>query len=281
MPRAGLAAFAPVGAVGVSRADGDVRMSAAPLPSPDLRWYPSADELRDALRRDAFVLHYQPICGSDNLDLVAYESLVRWRHPIRGMVPPQQFIAAAEHNGLIDDIGLWVLRRACRDLAQLDARYVGVNVSPKQLQSAEFASRFDCVIAEERVARRQVTIEITEGVPLHDGGTERRNLEAIRAGGSYLAIDDFGTGFASFDYLEKFPFNVLKVDKSFVDNITTSPSSRDAVAQICAIARERAIVVVAEGVETWGQLHVLRDLGCPRVQGYLLGRPAPADRLKR
>ena len=255
-------------------------MTARP-PGSDLRWCPSADELRDALRRDAFVLHYQPIFGSDDLDLVAYESLVRWRHPVRGMVPPQQFIAAAEHNGLIDDIGLWVLRRACRELARLNARYVGVNVSPMQLQSADFASRFDRIITEERVARRQVTVEITESVPLHDGGTERRNLEAIRAGGSYLAIDDFGTGFASFDYLEKFPFNVLKVDKSFVNDIATSPSSRDAVARICAIARERDIVVVAEGVETRGQLQVLRDLGCHRLQGYLLGRPAPAESFKR
>ena len=256
-------------------------MSAAPPRSPDLRWCPSADEMRDALRRDAFVLHYQPIFGSDDLDLVAYESLVRWQHPVRGMVPPQQFIAAAEHNGLIDDIGLWVLRRACRDLARLDARYIGVNVSPVQLQAPDFASRFTRVIAEERVDSRQVTVEITESVPLHDGGTERSNLEAVRAGGSYLAIDDFGTGFASLDYLEKFPFNVLKIDKSLINDITTSSTSREAVARICEIARKREIVVVAEGVETRTQLRVLRDLGCSRIQGYLLGRPAPAESFDR
>ncbi len=256
-------------------------MPDASPPSSDLRWCPSAEELRDALRLDAFVLYYQPIFGSDDLDLIAYESLVRWRHPVRGMVPPQQFIAAAENNGLIDDIGLWVLRRACRDLKQLSARYVGVNVSPVQLRATDFAARFTRVIAEEGMANRQVTVEITESVPLYDEGRERHNLEEIRAGGSYLAIDDFGTGFASFDYLEKFPFNVLKIDKSFVNDITTSSRSRNAVDRICAIARERDIVVVAEGVETREQLDVLRDLGCPRVQGFLLGRPAPIDSFKR
>ena len=205
------------------------------------------------------------------------KSLARWPHPLRGMVPPLQFIPIAEQNGLIHDLGLWVLRRACRDLAALGARYVGVNVSGVQLRHAEFAANFARIVAEEGIEPVQVTVEITESVALRDDGPERRNLHALRDMGCYVAVDDFGTGYASFDYIERFPFNVLKIDKSFVAGLGGSPAAEAAVASLCDLALRRAMVTVAEGVETEAQLVLLRRLGCSRVQGYLLGKPAPVE----
>jgi EAL domain-containing protein (putative c-di-GMP-specific phosphodiesterase class I) len=247
------------------------------MSSPDLDQPPTGRELRAALVAGTLAVHYQPIRGADHLELVAYESLARWPHPSRGMVPPLQFIAIAEQNGLIHDLGLWVLRRACGDLPALGARYVGVNVSGVQLRQAEFAANFARTVAEQGTEPVQVTVEITESVALRDDGPERRNLYALRDMGCYVAVDDFGTGYASLDYLDRFPFNVLKIDKSFVAGLGGSPAAEAAVASLCELGVSRGMVIVAEGVETEMQLGCLRRLGCSRVQGYLLGKPAPVD----
>ena len=241
-------------------------------------WSATEHEIRAALRGDNFVLHYQPICDAMSREVIAYESLVRWAHPLHGMIPPNDFIPATETTGLIHELGLWVVRRACRDVGMLQSRYVGVNVSAVQLRSEAFATDFASTIEKAGVEPMRITVEITESVALEEGGIERRNLDAIRRLGCYLAIDDFGTGFASYNYIEKFPFNVLKIDKSFVRDVAKSSVSRDDVATICEIGRRHGMVIVAEGVETQEQLDILRDIGCSRAQGYLLGRPAPLRR---
>ncbi len=244
------------------------------LSDPRLDRFSIAAELRAAHSNGRLDLHYQPLVDSDDLSLVAYESLIHWSHPVRGLIAPCRFIPIAEQNGLIHDLGEWVLRRACRDVALLGSRYVGVNVSAVQLQRTDLAATFARIFEEEAVEPVQITIEVTETVPLRDG-TELRNLQALRDLGCYLAIDDFGTGHASFDYLDRFPFNVLKIDKSFIAQLGRSSADETFVELLCKLGHRRNIVVVAEGVETEEQLRLLRDMGCSRVQGYLLGRPAP------
>jgi len=234
-------------------------------------------ELRLACEGSKLQLHYQPIRDALDLCLVAFESLIRWPHPIRGMVPPSEFIPQAEQSALIHDLGAWVLRQACRDLPSLGTRFVGVNVSAAQLRRVDFAKRYARIVREEGIEIGQVTIEITETLALHDNETERRNLKALRDLGCWLAIDDCGTGHASADYLDKFPFNALKIDRTFVRELGRSDAAFAAVADLCDLGRRRDVVIIAEGVETPEQLDLLRQAGCPRVQGFLLGRPAPVD----
>ncbi len=192
-------------------------------------------ELRLACEGSKLQLHYQPIRDALDLSLVAFESLIRWPHPIRGMVPPSEFIPQAEQSALIHDLDAWVLRQACRDLPSLGTRFVGVNVSAAQLRRVDFAKRYARIVREEGIEIGQVTIEITETLALHDNETERRNLKALRDLGCWLAIDDCGTGHASADYLDKFPFNALKIDRTFVRKLGRSDAAFAAVA-ICAIS---------------------------------------------
>ncbi len=234
------------------------------------------EELGVALRAGELDLHYQPIRATDDLALVAYEALIRWQHPVRGMVAPSGLIPVAERTPLIHDLGLRVVRRACRDLAALGTRYVGMNVSAAQLGRADFAPRFARVLARQSVDPAQVTVEITETVALRaDGGTQRRNLHALRDLGSWLAIDDFGAGYARLDHLDELPFNCLKIDKTLVAALGASREAFRFVVSLCDLGRRKNVVVVAEGVETEEQFALLRQAGCSRAQGYLPGRPAP------
>ena len=232
-------------------------------------------ELAAALGADQFGLHYQPIRDVADLSLVAYEALIRWPHPVRGMVPPSRFIPVAERSAMIHDLGVWVVGRACRDAEALRARYIGVNVSAVQLQRGDFASRFAAAARDTGVEAARITVEITETVPLQQGRVESRNLQALRDLGCWLAVDDFGAGHASLAYLDRFPFNVLKIDKALVGTLGKARSVFGTIARLCDVALRRNIVVVAEGVETERQLELVRKAGCTRAQGYLLGRPAP------
>ncbi len=232
-------------------------------------------ELRAAILMNELELHYQPIFDSDGETLRSAESLVRWRHPVRGIVPPGEFIHIAEMSDLIDKLGEWVLRRACADLDRLGAPFVAVNVSAAQLQRNDFAERFAAILEETGTGGSSITVEITETVPLASDGTEKVNLDAIRALGVKIAIDDFGAGNASLSYIKTYAFDILKIDKSYVDAIATSQVDAMVVSAICRIARTAGMKVIAEGVETHEQLETLRRLGCCSIQGYLLGRPQP------
>jgi diguanylate cyclase (GGDEF)-like protein len=230
-------------------------------------------ELRAALLMDELELHYQPVMGTD-MKVRSYEALVRWRHKVRGTIPPGQFIPIAEESDLIDKLGEWVLRRACADLCRLGAP-VAINVSPAQLRHADFAARLLAILAETGTDPHHIIVEITETVPLNAAATELANLSALRAAGLRVAIDDFGAGHASLQYLRGFAFDIIKIDRTYVANMAGSRIDAMIVSAICEIARSLPVDVIAEGVETAEQLSLLRKAGCTGFQGYLLGRPAP------
>ena len=235
-------------------------------------------ELRAAVLMNELELHYQPIMALDGVTPTAFEALVRWRHPVRGMIPPAQFIPIAEQSELIDRVGEWVLRRVCRDLDALAAPVVSVNVSPAQLRRAEFAQGFARILKESGTPGSRLMVEITESVALRSDAVEMRNIEALRALGVAIAIDDFGSGHASLEYLKKFPFDIIKIDRGYVANLATSRVDAVLVTAICEVGRSLGLRIVAEGVETEEQLALLKATGCTDLQGYLLGRPAPLGR---
>lgn len=232
-------------------------------------------ELRAALLLNELDLHYQPIYAADGVTLKSVESLVRWPHKVRGMVPPSDFVPVAEQSDLIDKLGDWVLRRACRDLEQLKTPVININVSAMQLRRGDFAARFAAILTETGVDGRRIVVEITESVPLTAGAAEKINLDALRSLGIRIAIDDFGAGHASLAYLRGFAFDMIKIDRAYVANLPASRIDMMLVAAICRIGKAMGVDVVAEGVETQEQLGALRTAGCSGLQGYLLGRPAP------
>ncbi|KRA44764.1 putative bifunctional diguanylate cyclase/phosphodiesterase [Devosia sp. Root635] len=237
-------------------------------------------ELRAALLMDELELHYQPVFAAD-MSIRSHEALVRWRHQVRGMISPAQFVPIAEESDLIDKLGDWVLRRACADLPARQGVPVAVNVSPAQLRHADFAERFAAVLQATGTDPRLLIVEITETVPLNARQVELANLAALRALGVRIAIDDFGAGHASLQYLRGFAFDIIKIDRSYVSNLGASRIDGMIVSAICDIARSLPVEVVAEGIETQEQLTRLRQAGCGGFQGYLLGRPQalprPAD----
>lgn len=229
-------------------------------------------ELRAALLMEELELHYQPVFGADMV-IRSHEALVRWRHKVRGMIPPVQFVPIAEESDLIGKLGEWVLRRACSDLAALGGLPVAVNVSPVQLRHADFARSFLAILTETGTDPRSIIVEVTETVPLDAGEIEMANLAALRKLGVRIAIDDFGAGHASLQYLRGFAFDIIKIDRSYVANMASSRIDGMIIAAVCDIARALPVEVVAEGIETQEQLTQLRLAGCTGFQGYLLGRP--------
>lgn len=236
-------------------------------------------ELRAAILTNELELYYQPIFDTQTCALLSYESLARWEHPVRGTISPAEFIHVAEESDLIDKLGDWVLRRACRDLAALGAPSIAINVSAAQLRRKDFADRFADIVDHAGVDYARLTVEITETVPLISKGVEKANLDALCQLGVSIAIDDFGAGNASLAYLRGFSFGVLKIDRSYVEHIATNKFDAMLVASICRIARAAQMDIVAEGMETQQQLKILQRLGCTAVQGYLLGRPQPLHQI--
>ena len=239
-------------------------------------------DLRAAILLNELELHYQPIFSAGARQAVSHEALVRWQHPVRGRILPGDFIPIAEQSDLIDKLGEWVLRRAVRDIDQLGTLSVGINVSAVQLRRNDFAERFAAILNKAGVAGSRIVIEVTETLQLHAAATELRNITALRALGVRVAIDDFGAGFASLEYLRGFPFDVIKIDRSYVANLPDSKVDGLIVKAVCEIARSLNVEVVAEGIETEAQLAFLEGCGCTALQGYLLARPGPlVPRLSR
>lgn len=236
-------------------------------------------ELRAALLMDELELHYQPVLDSKTLQVRSYEALVRWRHKVRGMIPPAHFVPIAEQSSLIDRLGDWVLRRACLDLPALGGAAVAVNVSPKQLRRPDFVAGVEQILAETGADASRLIVEIIESTPLSRGSVEMANLQRLRAVGFRVAIDDFGAGHASLHYLRDFAFDIIKIDRSYVANFAASKVEAMIVAAVCDIARELDCAVVAEGIETEEQRVLLTEAGCNCLQGYYLGRPQPLDQL--
>ena len=234
--------------------------------------------LRDAIARNDFVLHYQPqICLADG-SLQGLEALVRWRHPERGLVGPDEFITFSESRGLITPIGRWVMREACRQLKAwqdqgLAKVPVAVNLSALEFRQRDVAAEIAAVLQETGLAPQYLEIELTESVLMHQTGQTLNTLHAVKALGVGISIDDFGTGYSSLAYLKRYPIDKLKIDRSFV---TDTPGSADDVAIVTAIiqmARSLQLKTVAEGVETQGQIALLKELGCDVIQGFVVSVP--------
>jgi diguanylate cyclase (GGDEF)-like protein len=238
-------------------------------------------DLRHALERDEFVLHYQPICRLAEGELTGLEALVRWQHPTRGLVAPLDFIPAAEETGMIVPIGEWVLREACRTTAAwnrqraragLSELTIHVNVSIRQLRQ-DVTEVVGNVLRETGLAASKLVLEITESHFAHDPHQVARQLHPLKALGVGLAIDDFGTGYSSLASLRQFPVDTIKVDKSFVDDLDEDGAGSELTRAIVRLGRTLRLEVVAEGIESDSQRRALLDCGCLLGQGYLFARP--------
>jgi EAL domain-containing protein (putative c-di-GMP-specific phosphodiesterase class I) len=240
-------------------------------------------DLRRALERDEFWVAYQPIVDMATERVHGFEALVRWDHPERGTVPPSEFIPAAEETGLIIPLDLWVIRDACRQLRDWHSRFreampplLSVNLSCKQFAQANLIDRLDEIIAETGVDPSLLKLEITESVIMGQPETAAQKLVQIKKRGINVSMDDFGTGYSSLSYLHQFPFNVLKIDRSFVGRMGVSGGNCEIVSTIISLAHNLGMKVVAEGVETAEQAARLRELGCEYAQGFYFARPLRA-----
>ena len=235
------------------------------------------DDLRQAVARGEIEVHYQPIVDLDSLRVVGLEALARWRHPRRGMTPPDVFIPAAERSGLIVEIGAHVLRQACQTAARWPTPiYVAVNLSALQLRRPGFALRVAEILAETRLPASRLELELTETAFVGEDGAALRGLLDLKALGVAIAIDDFGTGYSALAYLRDFPVDRLKIDRSFVKDMLSNACDRKIVRAVIGLANDLGVKTTAEGIETPEQLEWLKSTGCVSGQGYLFGRPAPA-----
>lgn len=241
-------------------------------------------DLRGAIDREEFVVLYQPIWsvrGQDE-ELVGFEALVRWQHPIKGMLGAGEFVPIAEESGLIVALGAWTMHRACRELAELapngpGAPWVSVNVAARQLAERGLTEVVDSILHATGLEPARLKLEVTENVILHDEATAHEVLDGLRLRGVRSVMDDFGTGHASLSYLHRLPIGTIKIDRYFIGRMDVSTECLEIVRSIIALARSLGMEVVAEGVEQEAQLAQLRDLGCQAVQGFLLARPLHAE----
>jgi len=237
--------------------------------------------LRRAIERHELRVAYQPLLSLATGRAVGFEALLRWEHPERGLLMPNDFLPIAEETRLILPIGNWMVRQACRVLAKAQALpgggdlSVSVNLSARQLADPQLPDHFAEIFDETGVSATRVILEITESVLMEDVEGSRRELERLKALGVHIAVDDFGTGYSSFAYLRRFPVDVLKVDRSFVDGLGTDAEDSAIVEAVVSLAHTLGMQAIAEGVETAEQLDELRRLGCDHAQGFLLGRPMP------
>ena len=234
-----------------------------------------------AVREGEFLLYYQPIVDARTRLIEGFETLMRWKHPTLGMVPPVRFIPIAETNGLINMLGAWALKAACVQLRQFEEAagrelYISVNISPRQFRNDKFLEVLDQALALSDLPGAKLVLEITEGTLMVDPQHAETILTRMAERGARIAIDDFGTGYSSLAYLKRFPISVLKVDRAFVKDLPGAPKEAAICSAVLDMARHLDLAVVAEGVETEDQLDWLRRRDCRYVQGYLTGKPMPA-----
>jgi diguanylate cyclase (GGDEF)-like protein/PAS domain S-box-containing protein len=238
-------------------------------------------DLRGALEAREFHLAFQPQVRLDTTELTGFEALLRWKHPSRGLVSPAEFIPIAEENGLIVPIGEWVLRTACATAATWPDLTVAVNLSPVQFRSRGLVTMVTSALAEAGLPPHRLELELTETALLDDSESTIEILHQLRALGVRVSLDDFGVGYSSLSYLRRFPFDRIKIDRSFVGTISESPESVAIVRTIASLGSVLGVETTAEGVETIEQLDFVRECGCTAVQGYYFGKPSPAAEVGR
>lgn len=237
------------------------------------------EELRDAIARNQLELHYQPQVSADGLTIRGVEALVRWRHPVRGLIPPLEFIAIAEERGLIVPLSDWVLRRACEDGRRWGNIKVAVNVSAAQFKQPSFVRDLLTSVDEIGFDVSRLELELTEGMIVEDEENAEKAISALRDHGISLALDDFGTGYSSLIYLRRFSFDKIKIDRSFLESMETTGESAILVHSVVHLGRALGLTVCAEGIETEEQHRFLQAVGCHELQGYLFSKPVTADRI--
>jgi len=240
--------------------------------------------LRHALGRNELLLHYQPVVETGTGRVVSVEALARWRHPQRGLIPPDQFIPLAEETGLIAPIGAWTMRTACVQCCAWErsgcpALRMAVNLSARHFQEQDLAGAVLQMLHDTGLPPQRLDLEITESVLIQDADAAQAVLGALRDAGIRLTLDDFGTGYSSLSYLKRFPVDTIKIDRSFVCDIPADPDDAAIATAIIAMAHRLGIQVIAEGVETPEQYEFLRAEGCDFMQGYLFSPPEPAEEL--
>ncbi len=240
-------------------------------------------DLRNSIARNELLIHYQPQINSEGR-ICGAEGLLRWMHPEHGMIPPSKFIPVAEETGLILPIGEWVLATTCEMLKQWKEsklgealRHVAVNVSPWQFRQPDFPAQIERILAQTGADPNLLGLELTEGVVIDNLADTVDKMASLKALGVKISIDDFGTGYSSLSYLKRLPLNILKIDKSFVDDVLKDESDASIVETIISMAKHMELDVIAEGVETVGQLEFLRQKGCNKYQGYYYCKPLPVD----
>ena len=241
-------------------------------------------DLRRALEKEEFRVHYQPKVSLRSGKIVAQEALVRWEHPKRGLVPPAEFIPLAEETGLIVPLGRWVLEEACKQLSEWQGLYptdpplrMSVNLSAAQFKRPDLGESIAEVLRRARLDPRDLILEITESMVVEDVGAALTTLQTLKSLGVKIAVDDFGTGYSSLSYLKKFPVDYLKIDRSFVEGLGRDPKDEGLVSASIELAHALGLEAIAEGVETAEQLEHLRALGCELAQGFYFQKPSPGD----
>jgi EAL domain-containing protein (putative c-di-GMP-specific phosphodiesterase class I) len=237
-------------------------------------------ELSVAIKNGELSLYFQPQASSgatvDSSEIIGFEALARWHHPVRGFVPPSDFIPLAEESGLIVEMGEWILREACRESASwLKPLQIAVNLSPAQFMHGDLVGLVHSILIETGLPPGRLELEITEGVLIEDFDRGLALLRRLKALGVRISMDDFGSGYSSLSYLQAFPFDKIKIDRAFVMNLGRNPQSAAIVRAMIGLGHGMNMSIVAEGVETLEQLGFLAEEGCDSVQGYLLGRPLP------
>ena len=238
-------------------------------------------ELRRAIERNEFVLYYQPKFIASSKELVGVEALIRWQHPEKGLIPPNVFIPVLEESGLIIAVGEWVLRTACEQQLMWAKSgnkpiTVAVNLSGRQFMQKNLIDSVTTILKETGMEPSFLEFELTESILMQYTDYNIDTLSKLSSMGIRISIDDFGTGYSSFSYLKRFAIDTLKIDRSFVSDLTTNQDDVAIVSAIIALAKSLKLGVVAEGVETQNQMDILAALGCHQAQGYFLGRPSPA-----
>ncbi|MFA7305512.1 MAG: EAL domain-containing protein [Hyphomicrobium sp.] len=235
--------------------------------------------MHGALDQNQLDLYYQPLVDTEHRDVIAFEALLRWHHPLRGLIPPADFVPIAEETGLILEIGEWALRSACKEATKWpEAIRVSVNLSPIQFERGNLYQSVVDALTLSELAPHRLELEITEGVLLRDEINTRAILHNLRALGVRIALDDFGTAYASLSYLRSFPFDKIKIDRSFVRDLDVG-KRKDCEAIIQAVAglgKQMQISTVAEGIETLDQAQTVTAAGCNELQGFYFSKPVPA-----